>query len=163
MEANAEYMGINMKTLQLSIVFLTSVYILECKKSHKKTYLIETADDDEYEGAGNEEYPLPRQDYWQSPATPPWSHVTPPTTTPPAKAWPPVTTTPPAPAWPDTEPPKAWDYGYHGASSYKKPGTYGSKKPHTYGSNKPKKYGGGSKYGGGEDYNRGLSGIFYTT
>ena len=86
-------------------------------------------------GAGNEEYPLPRQDYggWDStPAQPAWPTpppttppttttppptTTPPTTTPPAKGWPPVTTAPPAPAWPDTEPPKAWDYGYHGASS----------------------------------------------
>merc|ERR1711874_581476 len=107
MEANAEYMGINMKTLQLSIVFLTSVYILECKKSHKKTYLIETADDDEYEGAGNEEYPLPQQDYWVPPAPPAWPTPPPTTTTPPTKAWPPVTTAPPAPAWPDTEPPPA--------------------------------------------------------
>ena len=38
-----------MKTLQLSIVFLSSVYILECKKSHK-TYLVETADEDDYQG-----------------------------------------------------------------------------------------------------------------
>merc|ERR1711874_522182 len=43
-------MGINMKTLQLSIVFLTSIYILECKKSHKKTYLVETADVDDNQG-----------------------------------------------------------------------------------------------------------------
>ena len=65
-------------------------------------------------GAGNEEYPLPQQDYWQSPATPPWSHVTPPPTTPPTTTW---TTTPPTtPEW-TTTPPKAWDYGYHGASS----------------------------------------------
>merc|ERR1711913_249025 len=33
-------MGINMKTLQLSIVFLTSVYILECKKVTKKLTLL---------------------------------------------------------------------------------------------------------------------------
>ena len=82
-------------------------------------------------GAGNEEYPLPRQDYggwdstpaqpaWPTPppttpptTTPPTTTTPPPTTTPPTttKAWPPVTTAPPAPAWPDTEPPKAWDYG----------------------------------------------------
>ena len=64
-------------------------------------------------GAGDEEYPLPQQDYWGTTTPPAWPPVTttpPPTTTPP-------TTTPPAPAWPDTEPPKAWDYGYHGASS----------------------------------------------
>ena len=38
-----------MKTFQLSIVFLSCVYILECKKSHK-TYLVETADEDDYKG-----------------------------------------------------------------------------------------------------------------
>ena len=66
-------------------------------------------------GAGNEEYPLPRQDYggWDStPAQPAWP--TPPPTTPPTTTW---TTTPPTtPEW-TTTPPKAWDYGYHGASS----------------------------------------------
>merc|ERR1711874_95093 len=118
-------MGINMKTLQLSIVFLTSVYILECKKSHKKTYIIETADDDEYKERGDDYCgACPKPKSWPEPTTTTaWPEPT--TTT----TWPEPTTTttwkdPTTTTWTtatektktwETEPPKAWDYGYHGA------------------------------------------------
>merc|ERR1711913_27395 len=102
-------MGINMKTLQLSIVFLTSVYILECKKSHKKTYIIETADDDEYKERGDDycgacpkpkSWPVTKKAWPEPTTTTTWPEPT--TTT----AWPEPTTT--TTTWPEPTTTTTW-------------------------------------------------------